>query len=58
MHVCMCMCVCVCTPRLLTTSGVMWTPYDWVNKFYSFYMAAAVIIGGGCGLRIEVHCGI
>ena len=33
----------------------MWTPYDWLNKDYSFYKAAVVIIGGGCGLRIEAH---
>ena len=53
-----CMCVCVCPPlRPLITSGVIWTPYDWVKKFYSFYMAAAVVIGNGRGLRIEVGCG-
>ena len=34
--------------------GVMWTPYDWLNKFYSFYMAAVVVIGDGRGLRIEM----
>ena len=53
-------CVCVCPPlRLLITSGVIgviWTPYDWLNKDYSLYMAAVVIIDGGCGLRIEAHC--
>ena len=42
-------------PRLLITSGVIWTPYDTLNKFYSLYMAAVVIISGECGLRIEVH---
>ena len=41
MHVCVCVCVCV---RLLITSGVICTPYDWLNKFNSFYMAAAVVI--------------
>ena len=50
----LCVCVFVCLPvRLLITSGVIWTPYDWLNKGYSFYMAAVVIIGGRCGLRIE-----
>ena len=50
--------VCVCLPpRLLITSGVIWTPYDWLNKFYSFYMAAEVVTGSGCGLRIKAHCG-
>ena len=35
------------------TSGVIWTPYDWLNKFYSFYMAAVVVIGSGHGLRMK-----
>ena len=47
------MCACVSDPRLLITSGVIWTPYDWLYKFYSFYMAAAVVIGSRRGLRIE-----
>ena len=41
-------------PRLLISSGMIWTPYDWLNKHYNFYMAAVVVIGDGCGLRIEV----
>ena len=47
----MCVYVCVCPPpRLLITSGVMWCdidPYDWLNKFCGFYIAAVVgiIIG-------------
>ena len=52
----MCVCVCVCPPlRLLITSGVIWTPHDWLNKGYCFYMAAVVIIGDGCGLIFEAH---
>ena len=47
--------VCVSAPRLLITSGVIWTPYDWLNKFYSFYMAAVVVIDDGCGLTVEAH---
>ena len=48
--------VCVCPPlRLLITSGVIWTPYDWVNKFYSFYMAIVVVIVNGRGLGIDKH---
>ena len=35
--------------------GVIWTPYDWLNKGHSFYMAAVVIIGDGRGFRIEAH---
>ena len=50
-----CVFVCVSTPRLLITSGATWTPYDWLNKGYSFYMAAVVVIGDGHGLRIEKH---
>ena len=42
--------------RLLITSGMLWTPYDWLKKGYSFYMAAVVIIGSGHGLRIEACC--
>ena len=34
----------------------VWTPYDWSNKFYSFYMVAIVSIISRCGLAIEVHC--
>ena len=49
-----CVRVCVCPPlRLLITSGVMWNPYDWLNKFYSFYMAAVVIIDEGRDLTVE-----
>ena len=43
--VCVCVCVCVCLPpRLLITSDVIWTPYDWLNKFYSCYMTIIVSI--------------
>ena len=49
--------VCVSAPKLLITSCIIWTQYDWLNKFYSFYMAAAVVISSGCDLRIEAHCG-
>ena len=55
---CMCVyvCMCVCLPlRLLITSGVIWNPYDWLNKFYSFYMAAVVVIDDGRGLTVEAH---
>ena len=52
----LCMCVCVCvfvfTPRLIITSGVIWTPYHWFNKFYSCYMATIVVIVNGRGLGI------
>ena len=42
--------------RLLITSGMIWNLYEWLNKLYSFYVAAIVIIGSGDILRIEVHC--
>ena len=60
MCVCLCVCVCVCVficvsaPRLLITSGMIWTSYDWLNKLYSFYMATAFVINSRRGLRIEV----
>ena len=43
----MCVCLHVCPPlRLLITSGMIWTPFDWSSKFYGFYMAAEVDIDG------------
>ena len=51
----MCLCVCVSTLRLLITSGVIWTPYDWLNKFYSCYMTIVVIIVNRCGLGIDMR---
>ena len=50
------MCVCVCLPpRLLITSGVILTPYDWLNKFYRFYMAAVIGIVNRHDLSIDAH---
>ena len=51
--VCVFVYVYVSAPRLLITSGMIWTPYDWLNKFYSFYMAAVVVIDDGRGLTVE-----
>ena len=60
MFVCVCVCVCVhacvCACVFPEASGVIWTSYDWLNKFCSFYMAAVVVIGSGHDLRIEAHC--
>ena len=60
MYVCVCVCVyvCVCVPtsRLLITSNMMWcdmAQYDWLNKFYSCYMATVVSIINGRGLGID-----
>ena len=39
MHVCVCVCP---LPRLLISSGMIWSSYDWLNKFYSCYMAIVV----------------
>ena len=54
--VCVCACVrayvCVSALRLLITSDTIWTPYDWLNKFYSRYMANVVHIINGRGLGI------
>ena len=48
--VCLCVCLCMClSPRLLITSGVMWTIY--------LYITAIVSIISRRGLRIEAcHC--
>ena len=45
--------MCVSTPE---ASGMIWTPYDWLNKIYSFYVAAVVGIVSRCGLIIEAYC--
>ena len=54
-------CVFVCPPpRLLITSGVMWCdidPYDWLNNFYGFYMAAVVGIVSGRDVSIHTRRG-
>ena len=50
--VCLSLSVCLSGPRLLITSGMMWTSYDWLNKFYSFCMAAVVSIISRHGLSI------
>ena len=58
---CVCVCVyvhvCVLYPplRVLITSGMIWNPYDWLNKFYSFYMVAVVGIISKRGFGIQVH---
>ena len=50
-YACVCMCISVCPPlRLIITSGMIWPPYDWLNKFKSFYVAAVVSIVSRCGL--------
>ena len=54
MRACGCMCL---PPRPLITSGVIESPYDWSNKFYGFYMAAAVGIVSGRGVSIHTCCG-
>ena len=53
MCVCACVCVCVSAPRLLITCGMIWTPYNWLNKFYSHYMEIVVVIVNGRGLGID-----
>ena len=37
--------------------GMIWTLYDWLNEFYSFYMAATVVIDSGRGLKIKASHG-
>ena len=40
-----CVFVCVSALRLSITNGVIWTPNDWLNKFYSCYIATLVGLG-------------
>ena len=42
-------------PRLVITSGMICTLYYWLNKFYSFYVAAIVGIVSRHALTIEVR---
>ena len=56
MYVCVCVCVCVSTPEAINiTSGMIWTPGDWLNKFYSRCMTIVVIIVNGGGLGIDTR---
>ena len=57
--VCACVraCVCVPTPRLLLTSGMIWTPYEWLNKFYSCCMVIVIGIINGHGFGISMYHG-
>ena len=41
--------------RLLITSDMIWTSYNWFKKFYSCYMATVVVIVKGYGLGIATH---
>ena len=52
----LCVCVCVFYPKAINTSGIMLCdidPYDWLNKFYGFYMAVLVGIVSRHGLSIH-----
>ena len=51
-------CAFVCPPLgLLISSGVIRIQCDWLNKFYTFYMAAVTGIISRRGLRIEARRG-
>ena len=50
-YVCVCVCECV-SPGLLIASDMIWTPYDWLNKFCSFYIATIASIIS----EFEVQC--
>ena len=45
--------MCVSAPSALITSAMIRALYDWLNKFYSFYMAAVVSVVSTCSLTIE-----
>ena len=44
---------CLCVRPLIITSGVIFTLYDWLTKFYSCYMATVISIVDGRGLGID-----
>ena len=53
--VCVCVYVCVCPPsKLLITSGVIWTPYDWLNKGYGFLWQLLLL--SVMGVTLELKC--
>ena len=54
---CVDVCVCVSALRLLVTSGMVYIPYDWLNKFYSCCMATVVGVNNGRGLGIYTRHG-
>ena len=60
-YVCVCAhtrtCMCVSTPETVNNQWHDMDPYDWLNKFYSCYMATVTVIINGCGLGIDAHCG-
>ena len=39
-------------PRLVITSGMIWTLYDWLNKLYSLYMVAVISIISTVGVAL------
>ena len=55
---CVNVCVCACeyvSLWLFIPSGMICTPYDWLNKGYSFcfVVVVVIVIGSGCGLKIN-----
>ena len=53
-----CVFVCKLLPlMLLITSGMIRTPYNWLNKFCNFYMATVAINFNVRGLSIVTHHG-
>ena len=47
-------CMCVCLPlRILITSGLIWTLYNWLNNLYSSCVATVVSILSMHGLSID-----
>ena len=54
-NVCMyvCVCVCVSAPSLLITNGMIWTPYNWLNKFYSLIWQLQLLLVVGVALELK-----
>ena len=52
-----CVGVSVSVSEAINNNWVIWTLYDWLNKFCSCYMATVAIIINGCVLGIDMHHG-
>ena len=54
MSVCVFVYVWLCPlPRLLIISGVIWTPHEWLNKYYSFIWQLKSLLVMGVVLELK-----
>ena len=41
-------------PRILITSGMIWSPYDWLSKFYRFISPLQSVLIAG--MVVDLKC--